>query len=257
ANAAEWAQQKATWMRALREKVFRGWPAEGEALEIRALGGDFAHARRVDTYGFTSHQGVRLSLTIHKSYDLTLPKPKKLLLLVSDSLPFDDLDGTTIEKIYTGELAVAYFLPRGIGLTRSALSAADQIEVRRRYMLLGQTVDSMRVWDIRRAVAALRSEELFGDTPIMLVGYRDQAINALYASLFIENIENLRLFDAPASHASSPDYLNVLRFLDIPQAAAMSAEHRPVTFYGLRSAEWSWTTQTAQRLGWPRERLSW
>ncbi len=257
ANAAAWTAQRDAWMRALREKVFRGWPAEGEALEIRALGGDFAHARRVDTFGFTSHQGVRLSLTIHKSYDLAAPKPKKVLLLISDTHLFDDLNGTTIEKIYTGELAVAFYLPRGIGLTRSALSAADQIEVRRRYMLLGQTVDSMRVWDIRRAVAALRSKELFGDTPITLVGYRDQAINALYASLFTDGLAGIELVSPPASHMTGPDYLNVLRFLDLPQAAAMAAERQPVKFTQADPDQWSWATKTIQILGLPSSRLQW
>ena len=46
----------------------------------------------------------------------------------------------------------------------------------------------MRVWDIRRAVAALRTRELFGDAPISLSGVRDQAVNALYASLFIDGL---------------------------------------------------------------------
>jgi len=162
-----------------------------------------------------------------------------------------------------GDAASVQFDPRPLAFD---LPAEEQNEIRRRYMLLGQTIDSMRVWDIRRAVAALRSKELFGNTPIVLVGYHKQAINVLYASLFIDDLAGVELIygftgkefpPPPTSHRTSPDYLNVLRFLDIPQAAAMAAERQPVKFEGADPDQWSWTTKTAQRLGWPRDRLQW
>ena len=149
------------------------------------------------------------------------------------------------------------FAPRGLGATTTALSAADQIEVQRRYMLLGQTADAMRAWDIRRAIAALRAKELLGETRLHLVASREQAVNVLYASLFADGIADLELASPSVSHLAGPDYLNVLRFLDIPQALALAAERQPVKLTGTDPDKWSWTTQTAQRLGWPRERLSW
>ncbi|MDP3070673.1 MAG: prolyl oligopeptidase family serine peptidase [Opitutaceae bacterium] len=257
ANAAEWAKQKETWMRALREKVFRGWPAEGEPLAVSRLRSDIAHAARVTEYGFTTHGDVRLSLTLHTSPSPEQSSPKKLILVVHDSREYHQPDVASSEAFWSGDVAVAYFSPRGFDLTTSGLSAVDQIEVRRRYMLLGQTIDSMRVWDIRRAVAALRTKDLLGDIPVQIVGYREQATNALYASLFIDNIENIRLVQAPTSHTNGPDYLNVLRILDIPQALALAAERQPVKLTGSDPDKWSWPTQTAQRLGWPRDRLSW
>ena len=48
-------------------------------------------------------------------------------------------------------------------------------------------------------------------------------VNALYASLFEPGISGLDLHRMPSSHAEGPDYLNVLKILDIPQAAAMAA----------------------------------
>jgi hypothetical protein len=41
--------------------------------------------------------------------------------------------------------------------------------------------------------------------------------------LFEPKINELRLQHLPASHSEGPDYLNVLKLLDIPQAAAMAA----------------------------------
>ena len=51
---------------------------------------------------------------------------------------------------------------------------------------------------------------------------------ALYASLFEPGIAELDLTDLPASHRDGPDFLNVLKYLDLPQAVAMAAERCPV-----------------------------
>ena len=52
------------------------------------------------------------------------------------------------------------------------------------------------------------------------------AANTLYASLFEPDIQRLDLHDLPGSHREGPDYLNVLRFLDIPQAASTALVRR-------------------------------
>jgi hypothetical protein len=155
------------------------------------------------------------------------------------------------------EVAVVMVAPRGIGPTASTASAADQNELRRRYMLLGQTVDGMRVWDIRRVVEAVRTGEPYTGQPVHLAGVRDQAINVLYASLFIDGLAGVELIAPPASHLTGPDYLNVLRFLDVPQAAAMAAARQPVKWRDANPDDWSWTTQAARQLGWPADRLQW
>eukprot|EP01031_Cornospumella_fuschlensis_P013660 gene13660-16701_t len=57
------------------------------------------------------------------------------------------------------------------------------------------------------------------------------AVNALYASLFEDGITRLDLHGLPASHDTGPAYLNVLKYLDIPQAAAMAIERARVIVY--------------------------
>ena len=246
ADAAAWAQQRTAWMQALREKSFRGWPAAEEPLALgrRDRTGD------VETWDFITQGPIRLPLTVHRPANRA--PVKRVLLYV-----LDRAEPTPVSPAATVETAIVHFFPRGLGSTTSALTAADQNEVRRRYQLLGQTADGMRVWDIRRAVAALRTHPLFGDTPIQLVGTHDQAINALYASLFIDGLASVELVAPPASHMTGPDYLNVLRFLDIPQAAAMSAERQPVKWSQSNREAWSWTTQVAKKLGWAPDRLQW
>ena len=257
ADAAEWAKQKETWMRALREKVFRGWPEKEEPLQLDRCSSIEQQRARHDEWMLTSHDGIRLPLRVLTPLR-TDPAKRVLMLVADEQAQWADLeDPSYLNEYHRRGFAVMVFFARGIGPTASGLNDADKIEVRRRYMLLGQTLDSMRVWDIRRAVAALRSNELFGDTPITLMGFHEQAIDTLYASLFINGLAGVELGAPPASHMVGPDYLNVLRFLDIPQSLAMAAERQTVKLIGTDPDKWSWTTKTIQNLGLPPDRLQW
>jgi hypothetical protein len=50
--------------------------------------------------------------------------------------------------------------------------AGKQVQIRRRFQLLGQTVDGMRVWDVRRALAVVRSLSSVGATQCLTGGAR-------------------------------------------------------------------------------------
>src|SRR5205814_8256126 len=109
--------------------------------------------------------------------------------------------------------ALAYFAPRGAGLNAWSGDEKAMTKTRRRFMLLGRTLDGMRVWDIRRAVQALSSIQASGEIPITLQGRGDMAGVALYASLYENAVKHLDLFMLPKSHAEGPELLNVLRIL--------------------------------------------
>ena len=98
-------------------------------------------------------------------------------------------------------------------------------------MLLGQTLDGMRVWDVRRSIQALRQVELVNDVPVALKGQRLTAGIVLYASLFEPDIAGLDLWHLPSSHRDGPVFLNVLRYMDLSQAVAMAAERTQVRTY--------------------------
>ncbi len=254
ANSAEWTQQREAWMAALREKVFRGWPKEPVPLALARLGESEAHARRVTTWEFNSQENVRLRLTAHTTFEK--PRLKKVYLQLMHDWRYEEITGDKLTQLWGGEIAVVYFHPRGLMPSPAKPSEREQVQIRRRYMLLGQTEDGMRVWDIQRAVAALRSAEMFGSTPIILSGWAEQDINVLYASLFVDGLDSVELFHPPVTHMKGPDYLNVLRFLDIPQAAAMAAERQPIKMLHANPDDWSWTTKTAQQLRWSSNRLT-
>jgi hypothetical protein len=63
----------------------------------------------------------------------------------------------SMQELFTNTKRVTtYFAPRGIGPTAWNPDERKQTQIRRRFMLLGQTRDSMRVWDVRRAIQAIR-----------------------------------------------------------------------------------------------------
>ena len=126
-----------------------------------------------------------------------------------------------------GSVALAFFAPRGVGLTAWSGGETRLTKIRRRFMLLGQTLDGMRVWDIRRAVQALPSVPGTGAAKIELQAEGTMAVNALYAALFEPAVHKLDLADVPQSQMQGPDYLNVLKITDLPQvteAVAAQAE---------------------------------
>ena len=156
------------------------------------------------------------------------------------------------KKMFDGsKWAMAYVCPRGIGPAAWTGSEKQQIHRLRRFYLLGQTLDSMQVWDIRRAIAALR-ETPFGKAPLWLQSQHTMAGNTLYASLFEDGIVRLDLHRLPASHEAGPTYLNVLKFLDIPQAAAIAAERTRVRIYAPDKSAWSFPAQVAEKFGWKK-----
>ena len=108
----------------------------------------------------------------------------------------------------------------------------------------------MRVWDIRRAIEALSNHENFKSLPLELRGHGEMGVNALYASLFVPALKQIELSNLPASHSVGPDYLNVLKSLDIPQAVAMAAEKSSVELLHTDSAQWNFPIATSRNLGW-------
>jgi hypothetical protein len=122
-------------------------------------------------------------------------------------------------------------------------------------MLLGQTEDGMRVWDVRRAIQALRSIDSQAEMPLTLQGQNTMAGIALYASLFEPGVQTLNLWHPAHSHDEGPIFLNVLRYLDFPEAVAMAAERTEVRVYREDGFDWAFPKAVAKKLGWPEKQF--
>ncbi|HUR55748.1 MAG TPA: hypothetical protein VMZ71_16545, partial [Gemmataceae bacterium] len=203
-------------------------------------------------------------------------KPAELILSVLDDAGWDrwcaDLgpafaDALQVEKkpkrndasfaqhknaMESNNWAFAAIAPRGVGATKWADAGTPQdVQVRRRFALIGQTLDGQRVWDTRRAVSALRTLPDLKTTPLTLHGERDAAGVALYAGLFEPSVSAFDLWHLPPSHQKGPTFLNVLRHLDTPQAVALAAPRR-VTLHVKDEAgrgDWNWADALQRATG--------
>ena len=169
----------------------------------------------------------------------------------ADAKGFRELQG----MLKNFKWGMAWIAPRGVGPTAWNPDERKQTQIRRRFMLLGQTRDGMRIWDVRRAVKALGSVEGFAQVPLWLQGKREAAGLALYAALFEPSVVRVDLWDLPRSHHEGPMLLNVLRFLDVPTTAALVGERADVRIYQSEAGGWEYPQAVARKLGWGEKRV--
>ena len=285
ANLDEWNRQKTAWMAALRTRCFRGWPGGGdshvEALSMKKVFTAEHDGLRLSGYDFTSQGPIRLRLFLAQPSGKQPSRIGRVILNPVDQQGWtrflamarpgfaNPLDGEAPAKPSPEEFrklratlinhrwAMAWVAPRGVGPTEWTRNPRKRTQIRRRFMLLGQTRDGMRVWDVRRAVQALRQIEEIKTVPLTMQGEREMAGIALYASLFEPAVKRLELYDLPRSHRQGPIFLNILRFLDVPQAVAMAVGRSEVHLFERRDQPgWEYPRQVARKFGWNRFRLT-
>jgi dienelactone hydrolase len=263
ATPAAWRQMRDQWMNDLREKCFAGWPTDSSPPKIHRLFSETAGGIDYEAYDFQSQPEVTLRLYLMRP--TASAAPSRILMRVAGSSVGNPAADTRdisphmrdimnafgftgdvlawMRNIQTDGTACAVFQPRALGAEDNG-----KTQVRRRFMLLGQTLDGMRVWDICRAVQALRSLDGFNRAPLQVEGEKAMGVDVLYASLFTTGINGLDLRHIPASHMdkNSPDYLNVLKYLDIPEAAAMAAERCPLRLQPAGAGGWEFLEAMAQ-----------
>ena len=261
----------------LKEKVFAGWPQEASAVTLSKEGSSERDGIQMTAYDFEPEPGIRLRLHLVHRPGIRAQELDFVALNVLDAEGWQDFcanyqsrfgkhiesvpavkpdeQGFASEKKMFKSLkwGMAYLSPRGIGATDWTGSEKAQPQRLRRFYLLGQTVDSMRTWDIRRGVQAVKLIAGLEKMPLWIQALREMAANALYASLFEDGITRLDLHDLPTTHPQGPAYLNVLKYLDLPQATAMAAEKTRVILYTADEKAWAYPTRIVKLLGLPEK----
>lgn len=278
-NADDWNSESALILNRLRNRCFRGWPAENEALEVAS---DFRAEKdgiALSRFSFESQSGVRLPLYLAAPSGTALADLDLVVLNALDEEGWNSLLATYGEAFpeafpgakltepdkdaYEAEKGLhasqkwgmLYLPPRGIGPTAWTTDPKEQTHIRRRFALLGQTLDTMRIWDIRRGIQALREME-GGDQPkLWLQASGVMAGNALHAALFEKGIHRLDLHDLPRSYQDGPEILNVLRFAELPQIAAIVGQQSQLRLYTDKLDAWKDLADFATAMKWPEKQL--
>ena len=239
---------------ALREKVFAGWPTDNQPLETKLAFSIERDGMRIKAWDFTSQHDVTLRFYLLENVAKPAAVVRMEILDQSNwvgwlaairpefsGLPADAAElseqapatnSTLLEKIKSEVIgdgnALAFFAPRSVGLTAFSGDEKALTRIRRRFMLLGETLDGMRVWDIRRAIQVVHFVREDDRAKIELKADGTMAVNALYAALFEPNVRVLDLENLPASHITGPDYLGILKICDIPQIVKLEAKSAAV-----------------------------
>ena len=266
--AAWWAKKREDWSNILLTNAFRGWPQRPPPLNVKAAADLTKDGLRLRAFDFTSEEEVELHIWL-----LTAAKvetPEVVVLTAVDETGFRDQlkdlgpafadafpgvtmparDETrfnqTLRTLEHHKWAFATLAPRGVGPTKWAeLDSPADVLARRRFALIGQTLDGQRVWDILRAISAVRGREGLKNVPLWLQGNKEMAGIALHAAIFEPAVKRVDLWHLPASYRQGPTFLNVLRHFDMPQALVLVAP-TPVRLYVKDEAEaraWAWATR--------------
>ena len=257
-DKASWNAYRKAAMAGLDQHVFAGWPDSPDKLVNKKALDLQADGIRLAAHDFTSQQPWELRLFVAHRKNLSLKDADLVVLNVLDEegwgdfaatyakpfpeafggqdakkLPAHDAEAFGSEKrmFDNQDWAMAYVAPRGIGPTAWSGDTRKRNHVLRRFYLLGQTLDGMRVYDVIRSAKVLRDIEGMKKVPLWMQAHGHMAANLLYASLHLPNVTRLDLHGLPASHMQGPAYLNVLRHLDLPQAVALAAERARVVLY--------------------------
>ncbi len=276
-NARDWERLRAGALSLLESKSFRGWPRDlGDAIPVE-LASAVEQGVRLTVYDLETQPSVHARLITLSADDGR--SPAEAILNVADAADWERLIaglrvhfgealpgeatpapneaewGRLQMELARGSRTLAFLAPRGVGPSTWSGDERKQTQILRRFYLLGQSLDGMRVFDIRQAIRALQHLETLSSAQLALAGRGPMAANVLYASLFEDEIARLELAELPLNHRNGPYYLNVSQIWELPQAVAAAAERTPVALTACRDPQaWSYATQVLERLGQP-ERL--
>lgn len=278
-SASGWEALKAKWREALEAKVFAGWPSNQEAGRLIV---DRPYAERFQNRATEIAKGG-LGLTAYEFHAEDHPELKlriwmfgspgraakvaetRLVVLTPEDWdryagliavfesenddPSSHPEFEGIKSKMESGVRIALFAPRGVGPT--AWPSSKDVQIRRRFALLGQTLDGMRVLDVRRAARCMKAAD---GPPLTLVGGKDAAPLALWAAVFEPEVGKVVLTDPPATVRDGPAFLNLDRVLTMPQAVALLYP-RSVVIATSSAEPWSWARELARNLGaaspWP------
>ena len=180
------------WLDALGSEVFGGWPDDPDGpitVDAGTIRDASGAGPRLDFVDFESQPGVRL-----RAFLLVPPESADdstaSAIVVDDeawgligpwiddpgSTPPDSVAGIPIAK---ADRPIALIVPRGVGPTAWEDGTVDT-HIRRRFALLGQTLDGMRAWDVGRGLRALEGRDgwpgLDRETSVELAGGRRRGV---------------------------------------------------------------------------------
>jgi dienelactone hydrolase len=229
---------KSDLVRRIRQQSFYTFPERVPPAKVKSG----ASSSRI-FYNLVTEGGMLTGVNCPQPDHVDKSQPATLLVLNAEDARQDELPnwGQPFAPIRS-----TYFLdPRGTRRAWTRKSPPNYAE--RAHVLLGQTVDQGRVWDI---VAAVRFLDNISRTkrPWRLMGRGQVGVLVAYAALLEPTIKEVVIVDPPASHREGPIFLNILRVLDVPDALGLLAP-MPLTLVNAKDPAFERTAEIYKRAG--------
>ncbi|WP_436715059.1 acetylxylan esterase [Roseiconus lacunae] len=214
----------------LHEMTFNGWPKKHAKLDVRDVTGDDA-GPDCKVIEYTSQKPYRLkALLICRAKDRKAPTEVTILdqtsyrsfapalaTLFPSQFPEMKPDPTKVDDVIDPSCSCnrVFLMPRDVGPTRSNEEERARTHLRRRYMLLGQTLAGQQIYDVCRGLKALEKVDALRSSSVTVSGEGDAAVFAAYASLMSQSIAYHGSLDLPNFNRDAPDLLNVSRVIEL------------------------------------------
>jgi dienelactone hydrolase len=241
-------------LRDLQVKTFGGWPdLTGPPVAPREISSAEHDGVHLTVYDFESQPGITLRFYLARTIEG--PATELHLEVVDEStwrqqlelarvgfsnvlkeefalaeIKTDSPVSPEIEKQFTDSIrdirqtraAYVTCTPRGIGFSALSSDKKYVVQMRRRFMLLGQTLAGMQAWDVRRTAQAARLIENLGNIPLHLHAAPEMTEIAMFAAIFEPGVTSLSLSQAPRNDKEAPDFLNWSRIVTPKQLLALA-----------------------------------
>lgn len=243
----------------LQLKTFGGWPTATLPANVRQVAATETDGVKLTVHEFDSESGIRLRFYLAQP---AAAAPKALHLETVDDANWqqqlqlakagfasafgDELAQAGIDpkspappdlqKKFAGwmryirdhQAAYITFAPRGVGPTALGGDKRYQTQVRRRFMLLGETLASSQVWDVHRASEAARALPGMAELPLHFHASPEMTEVATFAALFEPKLASLTLAQPPREDKAAPDFLNWRRIVTPGQLLTLAEQKTKV-----------------------------
>jgi hypothetical protein len=230
---------------------------------------DGLRGHTVDDRGISfmqSEKGIEFTLSLVGQ--IKNRKYKSIVIVVLN----ENEAGTTPDWVKEHKLAgpddiVFYCEPRGIGETMWTTKNPPNF-IARSHVLLGRTVDTGRVWDVIASVRSFTQPQTPAIIPrpvpppprkdlhLHVAGSGAAGLLAAYAAILCPEINEVTVVAPPHTHMdnAAPQFLNVLRVCDVPDALGLIAP-RQLNVFGADAQHFA-RTSAAYAAADAKERLS-
>lgn len=265
-----WQSLKESWSARLAETTFAGMPEHRPSPDAELVNTIKNEGTTIREYRVETQAPFELPLYVitrktHDSSDGFVFRPvdqeqwKAFAVAAGIIEDGEAADEAAVKKwrdrLENGKETLVVFAPRGIGPTAWEASAKERVHIRRRFMLLGQTLPAMRIWDVITAMSVLREQLNLKGRPTLIASGPRATTWALHAAAVLPDLARVQLDGLPATYHDAPELLGVMRVLEMPQALAYVVSETPVTVETEDPQAWEWARSLAEQLDWPEEQL--